>query len=62
MMYFLVKDGLYICGFNKIYKREFNESEENLFYLYILLKESIRSELIQANEKVGFINFPGVSE
>lgn len=47
---------IYLC-FNKIYKREFNESEENLFYLYILLKESIRSELIQANEKVGFINF-----
>ena len=47
---------MYLC-FNKIYKREFNESEENLFYLYILLKESIRSELIQTNEKVGFINF-----
>lgn len=29
----------------------------NLFYTYLLIKESIRSELIQSNKNVGFANF-----
>ena len=29
----------------------------NLFYAYLLIKESIRSELIQSNQNVGFRNF-----
>ena len=29
----------------------------NLFYAYLLIKESIRSELIQSNQNVGFENF-----
>lgn len=29
----------------------------NLFYAYLLIKESIRSELIQSNKNVGFTNF-----
>ncbi len=31
--------------------------EENLFYTYILIKETIRSELLQSNKNVGFDNF-----
>ncbi len=37
-----------------------NESDilySNLFYAYILIKESIRSEIIQSNDNVGFRNF-----
>lgn len=33
------------------------EEYNNLFYAYILLKESIRSELVQVNRNVGFRNF-----
>ncbi len=33
--------------------REYN----NLFYAYLLIKESVRSELIQSNKNVGFKNF-----
>lgn len=45
--------------FRKIY---LNEKEElsgyfNLFYAYLLIKEGIRSELIQSNKNVGFTNF-----
>lgn len=45
--------------FRKIY---LNEQEEmsgyfNLFYAYLLIKEGIRSELIQSNQNIGFINF-----
>lgn len=29
----------------------------NLFYMYLLIKESFRMELLQTNEKLGFINF-----
>lgn len=44
--------------FRLIYKREKNYSEfYNLFYAYLLIKESIRSELVQSNKNVGFRNF-----
>lgn len=29
----------------------------NLFYAYLLIKESIRSELVQSNKNIGFVNF-----
>ncbi len=47
---------LYSCLY-KIYKEELNEIEENLVYAYIVLKENIRAELVQANKDVGFVNF-----
>lgn len=31
--------------------------EHNLYYLYLLIKNNIRSELVQSNDKVGFSNF-----
>lgn len=44
--------------FRLIYKRKKNYSEfYNLFYAYLLIKESIRSELVQSNKNVGFRNF-----
>lgn len=33
------------------------EDHYNLFYMYLLIKESFRMELLQTNEKLGFINF-----
>lgn len=47
---------LYSCLY-KIYKDEFNEKEKNLVYMYILLRENIRAELVQVNNQVGFENF-----
>lgn len=44
--------------FRKIYMNQKNYSEYfNLFYVYLLIKESIRSELVQSNDNVGFHNF-----
>lgn len=44
--------------FRKIYMNPKKYSEYfNLFYAYLLIKESIRSELVQSNENVGFRNF-----
>lgn len=44
--------------FRKIYMNEKKYSEYfNLFYVYLLIKESIRSELVQSNDNVGFHNF-----
>mgnify|MGYP001456999580 CR=1 FL=1 len=47
---------LYSC-FQKINGNEFSEDEENLVYLYLLAKEHIRAEMVQSNNKVGFVNF-----
>lgn len=47
---------LYSC-LRKICKGEEDERYGNLLYGYILIKETIRSELIQANQQVGFENF-----
>lgn len=42
----------------KIYSNESKDSDcFNLFYAYLLIKESIRSELVQSNQNVGFKNF-----
>lgn len=46
----------------EIFKRIYSENNEfysnaNWFYAYILIKENIRAELIQANNNVGFHNF-----
>lgn len=35
----------------------FSAYESNLFYAYLVIKENIRSELVQVNEYVGFENF-----
>lgn len=44
--------------FRSIYKGEkLNSQYYNLFYAYLLIKESIRSELVQSNKNVGFRNF-----
>lgn len=40
---------LHNIGMNKLYL--------NLFYAYLLIKENIRSEMVQSNLKVGFANF-----
>lgn len=47
---------LYSC-LHKIYRSEFPEIYVNWFYAYLLIKEVLRSELIQSNQNVGFINF-----
>ena len=47
---------LYSC-FQKINGNEFSENEGNLVYLYLLAKEHIRAEMVQSNNKVGFVNF-----
>lgn len=37
--------------------QDFSRNYKNLFYAYILIKENIRSELVQVNANVGFKNF-----
>ena len=41
----------------KLPRGRMDEQGINLFYAYILIKESIRSEMIQSNLNVGFANF-----
>lgn len=44
--------------FKRIYYRgEFLEKFGNLFYMYVIIKNSIRGELVQSNRNVGFDNF-----
>lgn len=47
---------LYTC-MNRIRSEKERLDDANLFYAYVLIKEAIRSELIQSNENVGFLNF-----
>ncbi|MEE0109397.1 MAG: hypothetical protein UEP57_00690 [Oscillospiraceae bacterium] len=47
---------LYHC-FRKYYEGSMDTTEQWSFYLYILLKLQLRSELIQVNQRVGFENF-----
>lgn len=47
---------LYRC-FLECYKGNFSKKEQDLFYLYLLLKSQFRCELIQVNRRVGFHNF-----
>lgn len=52
------RDFLYQC-FSEIARKEylFSKYESNLFHAYLVIKENIRSEMIQVNEYVGFENF-----
>ena len=44
--------------FKRIYQRgEFLEEYGNLFYMYVIIKNNIRGELVQSNKNVGFDNF-----
>lgn len=47
---------MYHC-FLAIFSGEWKANEANAFYLYLLIKSNIRSEFIQANQKIGFKNF-----
>ena len=47
---------MYKC-FTACFRQEFSFEEQNLFYLYLLLKNRFRSELIQVNHETGFANF-----
>lgn len=47
---------LYHC-FTACFNREFNCFEQELFYLYLLLKTIFRGEMVQSNKQVGFQNF-----
>lgn len=42
---------------NNIWRGKESPQYANLFYAYVLIKETLRSELIQSNKKVGFMNF-----
>lgn len=44
--------------FKRIYQRgDFLEEYGNLFYMYVIIKNNIRGELVQSNKNVGFDNF-----
>lgn len=50
---------MYQC-FRRLYRGDIQDElvrNGNLFYLYLVIKANIRSELIQANKNVGFDNF-----
>ena len=49
---------LYSC-FYLIFSQDqnFGTDWQNLFYLYLLLKNSLRSEIVQVNKRIGFRNF-----
>lgn len=48
---------MYKC-FQKIYSRDKEFSKKaDLFYVYIIIKNKVRGELIQQNDRVGFANF-----
>lgn len=47
---------LYQC-FYQCYSGEFTKTQQDVFYLYLLIKAQLRSELIQVNQRVGFRNF-----
>lgn len=47
---------LYDC-FYYCYNAGFTDVEQDMFYIYLLIKAQFRSELIQVNQKVGFKNF-----
>ncbi len=44
-------------AFRACFSGFFNSDEQNWLYLYLLLKESFRAELVQTNRQVGFKNF-----
>lgn len=47
---------LYRC-FMACFREDLTDFEQDLFYLYLLLKTAFRSEMIQVNQQVGFKNF-----
>lgn len=47
---------MYDCFYN-IFQGKFTDYEINCFYVYLLIKNLLRSELIQVNGKLGFKNF-----
>lgn len=47
---------LYKC-FYMIYQGRFSRPETDLLYLYLLLKQRFRDEMIQTNDRTGFRNF-----
>ncbi len=47
---------LYRC-FTACFRERFTDFEQELFYLYLLLKTAFRGEMIQVNRQVGFQNF-----
>lgn len=47
---------LYRC-FRACFDGTFSEETQNWFYLYLLIKENFRAELIQVNRQAGFKNF-----
>lgn len=47
---------LYRC-FCRCFSGNIGSFEQDLFYVYLLIKNSLRSELIQVNEETGFYNF-----
>lgn len=47
---------LYRC-FRACFDGTFNSEEQDWFYLYLLLKENFRAELVQVNRQTGFQNF-----
>lgn len=71
--YFISKDlnisnhneNILLCGeriflynmFSKIFQGNINKDTETLFYLYLLIKQKFRSEIVQINKEVGFGNF-----
>lgn len=49
--------GFLYAYLRKIWTRNIESEELRLFYAYILIKETLRSELVQSNQNVGFDNF-----
>lgn len=47
---------LYRC-FRACFNGTFQAQEQNWFYLYLLIKENFRSEIVQTNSQAGFYNF-----
>lgn len=47
---------LFSC-FRELFRGGFSWGDQWVFYLYLLLKSQIRSELVQVNRQVGFANF-----
>lgn len=47
---------LYDC-FRRCYSGQFSQLQKDMFYLYLLLKQSFRGEIIQTNRRYGFRNF-----
>lgn len=47
---------LYLC-FKNCFTDEFTDMEKDLFYLYLLIQNQFRGEMIQVNDRIGFQNF-----